>query len=65
MGEGATARDVALTRKFSIAKYEVPQNLWEAVMGNNPSKWKGERSQRNSVEMLSLAEAQDRQLAEA
>ena len=38
-----------------IAKYEVPQNLWEAVMGSNPSRWKG---QRNSVEMLSLDEAQ-------
>jgi gluconolactonase len=37
-----------------IARYEVPQNLWEAVMGNNPSKWKGKR---NSVEMLSLDEA--------
>jgi gluconolactonase len=39
----------------SIAKYEVPQDLWEAVMGSNPSKWKGKR---NSVEMLSLDEAQ-------
>lgn len=38
-----------------IARYEVPQNLWEAVMGSNPSKWKGKR---NSVEMLSLDEAQ-------
>lgn len=56
MGEGAEAREVTLKGKFSIAKYEVPQNLWEAVMGNNPSKWKGKR---NSVEMLSLAEAQD------
>ncbi len=56
MGDGATAREVTLKSKFSIAKYEVPQNLWEAVMGNNPSKWKGKR---NSVEMLSLAEAQD------
>jgi gluconolactonase len=37
-----------------VAKYEVPQNLWEAVMGSNPSKWKGKR---NSVEMLSLDEA--------
>ncbi len=41
-------------RPYSIAKYEVPQNLWEAVMGSNPSRWKGPR---NSVEMLSLAEA--------
>ena len=40
---------------FAIAKYEVPQNLWEAVMGSNPSKWKGKR---NSVEMLSFDEAQ-------
>ena len=32
---------------FAMAKYEVPQNLYEAVMGENPSKWKGPR---NSVE---------------
>lgn len=43
-------------KPFLIAKYEVPQNLWEAVMGSNPSKWKGKR---NSVEMLSYGEAQD------
>ncbi|MCH7727677.1 MAG: formylglycine-generating enzyme family protein, partial [Planctomycetes bacterium] len=41
---------------FQIAKYEVPQNLWQAVIGKNPSKWKGPR---NSVEMLSLDEAQE------
>src|SRR5438034_6261958 len=41
---------------FSIAKYEVPQNLWQAVMGNNPSRWKGPR---NSVEMVSRAEADE------
>ena len=48
------ARTVKLTSAFSIAKYEVPQNLWEAVMGKNPSKWTGPR---NSVEMLSWQEA--------
>ncbi len=47
---------VTLRRPFAIAKYEVPQNLWEAVMGNNPSRWKGPR---NSVEMLTHAEAVD------
>ena len=47
---------VAITYNFSVARYEIPQNLWEAVMGNNPSRWKGPR---NSVEMLSFAEAQD------
>lgn len=41
---------------FHVAKYEVPQNLWRAVMGNNPSRWKGPR---NSVEMLSFDEAVD------
>lgn len=39
---------------FFVAKYEVPQNLWEAVMGQNPSRWKGKR---NSVEMLSFEDA--------
>ena len=48
------ARTVKLAGDFSIAKYEVPQNLWEAVMGSNPSKWTGPR---NSVEMLSWREA--------
>jgi formylglycine-generating enzyme required for sulfatase activity len=47
---------VTFKYSFHIAKYEVPQNLWEAVMGSNPSKWKGKR---NSVEMLSYAEAQE------
>jgi gluconolactonase len=39
---------------FSIAKFEVTQELWQAVMGNNPSRWKGKR---NSVELVSLDEA--------
>lgn len=44
-------REVTMGASFQIAAYEVPQNLWEAVMGHNPSKWKGPR---NSVEMLSF-----------
>lgn len=47
---------VTLAESFAMAKYEVPQNLWEAVMGSNPSKWKGKR---NSVEMFSFREAND------
>lgn len=27
---------------FYIGKYEVTQALWKAVMGNNPSNWKGD-----------------------
>jgi formylglycine-generating enzyme required for sulfatase activity len=48
------AHRVSFNYSFSVAKYEVPQNLWEAVMGSNPSRWKGPR---NSVEWLSFDEA--------
>ncbi len=41
-------------KPFAIARYEVPQNLWQAVMGENPSRWQGPR---NSVEMLSWDDA--------
>jgi formylglycine-generating enzyme required for sulfatase activity len=54
IGEGKTT-NIKLSKPFYIAKYEVPQNLWEAVMGENPSKWKGNR---NSVEMLDFEDAQ-------
>jgi hypothetical protein len=33
----------------------VPQNLWEAVMGSNPSRWKGPR---NSAEMFTIDETE-------
>lgn len=46
---------VEMGQAFQVARYEVPQNLWEVVMGSNPSKWKGPR---NSVEMLTFAEAE-------
>lgn len=46
--------EVTLKSKFAIAKYEVPQNLYQAVMGNNPSRWKGPR---NSVELMSWEDA--------
>lgn len=63
----ALLQDVDLLRLFrsefvdvpegpKVAKYEVTQELWEKVAGENPSKWKGKR---NSVEMLSYAEAVD------
>ncbi len=40
--------------EFEMAKYEVPQDLYEAVMGKNPSVWGGPR---NSVEMVSHQDA--------
>ena len=33
---------VTLTNDYYIGKYEVTQALWKAVMGNNPSKFKGD-----------------------
>jgi formylglycine-generating enzyme required for sulfatase activity len=48
------AHRVTFAYSFSIAKYEAPQNLYEAVMGINPSKWKGPR---NSVELFSYDDA--------
>jgi formylglycine-generating enzyme required for sulfatase activity len=48
--------EVTLRYSFCVAPTEVPQNLWEAVMGGNPSRWKGRR---NSVEMLSFDQAEE------
>jgi len=51
--EGAAekpAHSVTMKSNFAMAKYEVPQDLYEAVMGQNPSVWGGPR---NSVEMVS------------
>ena len=47
---------VTFREPFSMAKYEVTQELYEAIMGKNPSKWKGPR---NSVEMVSWNEANE------
>lgn len=54
-GESAApVRTVSMNSPFHIAKYEVPQNLWESVMGDNPSRWKGKR---NSSEMFDWHES--------
>jgi formylglycine-generating enzyme required for sulfatase activity len=45
---------VTFSYDFQIAKYETTQDLYEALIGSNPSRWKGPR---NSVEMVSWAEA--------
>lgn len=45
---------VQMTRPFLISKYEVDQTLYETVMAENPSRWKGPR---NSAEMMTYSEA--------
>ena len=39
--ENETQHEVTLTKPFYMGKYEVTQEQWEAVMGNNPSRTKG------------------------
>ena len=38
-----TQHEVTLTKPFYMGKYEVTQEQWEKVMGNNPSQIKGEK----------------------
>jgi formylglycine-generating enzyme required for sulfatase activity len=45
---------VTFAHPFAMAKYEVTQELYQAVVGKNPSRWRGPR---NSVEMVSWDEA--------
>ena len=59
-GEDATdfekpAHEVSLS-SFSIGETEVTQALWVAVMGNNPSKYKGDMNR--PVEMISWNDCQ-------
>lgn len=54
---GEEAKEVAMKSDFSIGKYEVTQDVWQAVMGSNPSIWKGPTRKRNSVEMITYDEA--------
>ncbi len=63
MGGGKTApaaelpaHKVTFRRPFAMAKYEVTQELYQLIMGRNPSKWGGPR---NSVELVSWDEARE------
>ena len=47
---------VTLTSDYYIGKYEVTQALWQAVMGNNPSNFKGDNL---PVECVSWNDCQD------
>jgi formylglycine-generating enzyme required for sulfatase activity len=51
-----TQRRVTLTKGFWMGKYEVTQEQWEKVMGNNPSNFKGAR---NPVEQVSWNDCQE------
>ncbi|MEI8373022.1 MAG: formylglycine-generating enzyme family protein [Planctomycetota bacterium] len=46
---------VTITKPFHLGKYEVTQEQWEAVMGSNPSRFKGPK---NPVEQVSWDDCQ-------
>jgi gluconolactonase len=54
-GSGKFPPSSTVNQPFAIGRYEVTQNLWQAVMGGNPSEWQGAR---NSVERITFPEAQ-------
>ena len=47
---------VTLTNNYYVGKYEITQALWQAVMGNNPSRFKGDDL---PVEKVSWDDCQD------
>ena len=49
------AHKVTITKPFYLGKYEVTQEQWEAVMGSNPSHFKGPK---NPVEQVSWDDCQ-------
>jgi formylglycine-generating enzyme required for sulfatase activity len=49
MGEDKEKHQVTLTKPFYIGKYEVTQQQWQAVMGDNPSSWKGDKKPLENV----------------
>ncbi len=49
-------REVRFDYSFAMAKYEVTQELYQIVMGNNPAKWKGPR---NSMELVTYPQAEE------
>lgn len=55
-GEEQPVHPVMFDYAFAICKYETTQELYQAVMGKNPSRWQGPR---NSVEMITWDEANE------
>ncbi len=50
------AVEITFKHDFAMSKFEVTQELYVALIGSNPARWKGPR---NSVEMVSWHEVQE------
>ena len=55
-GDETPVHQVILTNDYYMGKYEVTQALWQAVMGNNPSRFKGDNL---PVEQVSWNDCQE------
>jgi formylglycine-generating enzyme len=56
-GDNETQHKVTLTKGFYMGVYTVTQEQWKEVMGNNPSKFKGEKNL--PVEQVSWLDCQE------
>jgi formylglycine-generating enzyme required for sulfatase activity len=56
MGEQETLHQVTLTKDFYLARYPITQALWQTIMGNNPSHFKGEK---HPVDQVSWEDVQE------
>jgi len=57
MGEKGSQHQVSITKDFYIGKYPVTQAQWQAMMGNNPSHFKGDPNR--PVEHVSWNDCQE------
>jgi formylglycine-generating enzyme len=61
IGGGNNATEITFSKGYFIGKYPVTQELYETVMGKNPSHFKGKHLPVETVSWLNICEKQDEQ----